>query len=606
MNRYPIWKYLLIVFALAAGFMYTVPNLYGESPAVQVSAAHSGVTVGTDTMARVQKALDDAKLPVTNVALDGKTLLVKLKDVDSQPHAKEVTQQVLGDDYVVALNLVPNTPKWFDSVGAHPMARGLDLRGGVHFTLEVDMAAAITKTLDRVSGEARRSMRDAQVRWGSIHTIGQTVVIQLRDVETTNAARKALEKNIQNMQITQPGDTSLQLAFTPQELQKIQGDAILQNIGSLHNRINALGVTEPTIQQQGANRIVVELPGVQDTAKAKDIIGRTASLEVRMADMDQGHIAAAISGDVPAGYELLRMISSRSTAGQPVLIKKEVELTGENINKAEPTFDQQGSPVISMGLDGQGATIFRQLTRENVGKNMAIVLVENGKGQVITAPRINGELGGSFVIEGGGMSIEEATDISILVKSGALAAPMNIIEERTIGPSLGRDNIDKGFKSTLYGFMAITAFMVIYYRVFGVTATIGLAVNLLFLIGCLSLLHVTMTLPGIAAIALTLGMAIDSNVLINERIREEVRAGMPPQSAINAGYDHAFATILDSNITTLIAGLALLIFGSGAVRGFAWVHCIGIVTSMFSSVFVSRGVVNLIYGYRRKVKSLAV
>ncbi|MBV8657459.1 MAG: protein translocase subunit SecD [Burkholderiales bacterium] len=606
MNRYPSWKYLLIVFALLAGFMYTVPNLYGESPAIQVSAAHSGVEVNTDIMGRVQKALGDAKLPVTNVSLEGKTLLVKLKDVDSQPHAKEVTQQALGDDYVVALNLVPNTPKWFESVGARPMARGLDLRGGVHFTLEVDMAAAITKTLDRVSGEARRSMRDAQVRWGSIHTVGQAVVIQLRDVETTNAARKALEKSITNMQITQPSDTAVQLAFTPQELQKIQGDAVLQNISSLHNRINALGVTEPTIQQQGVNRIVVELPGVQDTAKAKDIIGRTASLEVRMADMEQSHIAAAIAGDVPAGYELLKMISSRSNGGQDVLIKKEVELTGENINKAEPTFDQQGSPVISMGLDGEGATIFRQLTRENVGKNMAIVLVENGKGQVITAPRINGELGGSFVIEGGGMSIEEATDISILVKSGALAAPMNIIEERTIGPSLGRDNIDKGFKSTLYGFMAITAFMVIYYRVFGVTATIGLAVNLLFLIGCLSLLHVTMTLPGIAAIALTLGMAIDSNVLINERIREEVRAGMPPQSAINAGYEHAFATILDSNITTLIAGLALLIFGSGAVRGFAWVHCIGIVTSMFSSVFVSRGVVNLIYGYRRKVKSLAV
>jgi preprotein translocase subunit SecD len=606
MNRYSSWKYLLIIIAVIAGFIYSVPNLYGESPALQVSAVHSGNPVTNETLGAVQKALAEAKLTANNIVFDGHSVIAKLPDVETQTKAREVVQQAVGDDFTVALNSLSNTPPWMEKVGAKPMVRGLDLRGGVHFLMEVDMQGALQKSLDRVAGEVRRGLRDEKVRYGTIKPIGALVEVQLRDVETTAAARKVLEKILPNMQITLRGDTALQLGFTPAELQKLQADAVAQNVTSLQNRINELGVAEPLIQQQGANRIVVELPGVQDSARAKSIIGRVATLEVRMADLDQGRIAAALNGDVPVGYELMEMSSARGHGGQKVLIKKDIELTGENINRAQPSFDQQGSPVISMSLDSAGAAIFRQLTRENIGKPMAIVLKENGRGQVLTAPRINGELGGQFVIEGGGMTVEEANDISILIRSGALAAPMAFVEERTVGPSLGAENISKGFDSTLYGFVAITLFMVIYYRVFGLTAAVALAANLLFLIACLSKLGVTMTLPGIAAIALTLGMAIDSNVLINERIREEVRAGMPPQSAIKAGYEHAWATILDSNITTLIAGLALLIFGSGAIRGFAWVHCLGILTSMFSSVFVSRGVVNLIYGYRRKVKSLAV
>ncbi|WP_374354332.1 protein translocase subunit SecD [Chitinimonas sp.] len=606
MNRYPLWKYLLIILAVIAGFIYSVPNLYGESPAIQISAVHSGNPVSNDTLGLVQKTLADAKLVTTGVKFDGKSVLAKLQDVESQTKARELVQHALGDEFVVALNTISNTPPWFASVGAHPMARGLDLRGGVHFLMEVDMAGALQKNLERVASEVRRSLREEKVRYGSIKPMAQSVDVQLRDAETVAAARKVLEKSLPNMQITLRGESTLQLSFSAAELQKLQADAVAQNVSSLQNRVNELGVAEPLIQQQGANRIVVELPGMDDSTRAKNIIGRVATLEIRMADHDPAHISAAINGEVPAGYELMEMSTARGSGGQKILVKKEVELTGENINRAQPSFDQQGSPVISMSLDSAGAGIFRQLTRENVGKPMAIVLKENGKGQVLTAPRINGELGAQFVIEGGGMTVEEANDISILIRSGALAAPMTFAEERVVGPSLGAENIKKGFDSTLYGFAAITIFMVIYYRVFGVTAAVALAANLLFLIACLSKLGVTMTLPGIAAIALTLGMAIDSNVLINERIREEVRAGMPPQSAIKAGYEHAWATILDSNITTLIAGLALLIFGSGAIRGFAWVHCLGIVTSMFSSVFVSRGVVNLIYGYRRKVKSLAV
>jgi preprotein translocase subunit SecD len=609
MNRYPIWKYVLICAALVASLLYAVPNIYGDSPAIQISAAHSSTPVTTQTEDAIQKVLADNKIAVTGIKFDGKSIRVKLRDTETQPRARELITAALGDNYVAALTLLSNTPPWMDSVGAKPMALGLDLMGGVHFMFEVDMDGALKKTLDGAASDVRHSLREEKIRYAgdAIRVLGQTVEVRLRDAESVAAARKVFVRELPNMQIGNRDDLTLVLSFTPQALQKQQADAITQNLGALHNRVNALGVAEPLIQQQGANRIVVELPGVQDPAQAIKIIGSTASLEVRMSEHDQSMMSAALSGNVPTGYDLLDVIGSRADKlGAKVLVKREVELTGDDITKADAAFDQNNEPIISMGLNSHGASIFRQLTHDNAGKNMAIVLVENGVGKVITDPTIHGELGANFQISGGGMTPEEANDIAILVKSGALAAPMNLVEERTIGPSLGKDNILKGRQSVIYGFIAITIFMAIYYRVFGLTAGIALAVNLLFLVACLSLLGVTMTLPGIAAIALTLGMAIDSNVLINERIREEIRGGMPPQSAISAGYEHAFATILDSNITTLIAGLALLIFGSGAVRGFAWVHCLGIATSMFSSVFVSRGVVNLIYGYRRKVKSLAV
>jgi preprotein translocase subunit SecD len=605
MNRYPLWKYVLIGLALLAALLYSLPNLYGSSPAVQVSALR-GSPIDLALLKRVQAVLAEAKLPVKASEFDGKTIKVKLPSADYQPKAKEVLQNALGEDYVVALNLVSDTPAWMQKIGAHPMALGLDLQGGVHFLMEVDMAAAVDKRLERLAGELRRELKAEKVRFGSVKRTRGAVDVQLRDAETLAAAQKVIAKTIPNVQVVADETSNrLRLTFSEEELRKIQSDAVAQNVGALHNRINELGVAEPIIQQQGASRIVVQLPGVQDVAKAKDIIGRTASLEIRLAEMDQTMLADALAGNVPAGYELLDSVGARDKLGK-TLVKKEVELTGDNINKAEPSFDQQNNPVISMGLDAAGASIFRTLSRENIGKHMAIVLVEKGKGQVITAPRINSELGGNFVIEGGGMTIEEANDISILVRSGSLAAPMTIVEERTIGPSLGQENIERGMNSVIGGFLAVVAFMILYYRGMGLISSVALFANVLCLIALLSLLGVTMTLPGIAAVALTLGMAIDSNVLINERIREEIRNGVPPQSAINAGYQHAWNTILDSNITTLIAGIALLAFGSGAVRGFAWVHCLGILTSMFSAVLVSRAITNLVYGYRRKLNKVSV
>ncbi len=607
MNRYPVWKYLIILIALAVGLIYSVPNLYGESPAVQISGARSSITVDNTVQARVEQLLTDAKLPLAGLILEGNSLKVRFKDVDTQLKAKTLIQEGMGDNYVVALNLLSNTPHWLTALGAHPMFLGLDLRGGVHFLLEIDMKAAVDKAFERIAGDVRRELKDKKIRAGAIKRSSTGVEVQLRDEETLRAARKAIESALPVVQIVQTSETgnySLKLTLTETELFRIKSDAVKQNIATLHNRVNELGTTEPIIQQQGADRIVVQLPGVQDTARAKDILGRTATLEVRMVEDDQAKLAEALNGNVPAGFELMEELDPRGN--RQILVKKDVELTGENINDAQAGFDDQNQPAVHINLDGSGANIFRQLTAENIGKRMAMILVEKGKGQVVTAPVIRAEIGGGRVQISGAMTAADANDTALLLRAGSLAAPMDIVEERTIGPSLGKENIEKGFNSTLYGFAAIVIFMVIYYRVFGVTASIALAANVLFLIALLSMLQATLTLPGIAAIALTLGMAIDSNVLINERIREEVRNGAPPQTAIKAGYEHAWATILDSNITTLIAGVALLIFGSGAVRGFAVVHCLGILTSMFSAVVVSRGLVNLIYGYRRKVGKLAV
>lgn len=606
MNRFPVWKYLLIALTVVFGLLYTLPNLFGESPAVQVSSARSSVKVDTALMGRLEKLLADEKIAVAAMLFDGASLKVKLQKADDQLRTKELIQRAVGDGYVVALNLIPDTPALLAAIGAHPMALGLDLRGGVHFLLELDMKAAVEKAFERIATDARRELRQKKLRYGSIKRVGDTVEVQFRDTETTTAAKQALEKALPSLVVADGGTGSnkVLLSMRPEEFQRIQGDAIKQNVAALHNRINELGVAEPVIQQQGAGRIVVQLPGVQDTAKAKDIIGRTASLEVRMVDDER--LPEALSGTVPAGFELMEELDNNGGAGNKILVRKDVELTGENITDAQAGFTQDNLPAVHIRLDSQGAESFRQLTRDNVNKRMAMILVEKGKGQVVTAPVIRTEIGGGQVQISGAMNTAEANDIALLLRAGSLAAPMNIVEERTIGPSLGKENISKGFYATIYGFVAVVLFMGIYYRMFGLTASIALFVNLLLLLALLSLLRVTLTLPGIAAIALTLGMAIDSNVLINERVREEVRNGMSPQAAINAGYEHAWSTILDSNITTLIAGLALLIFGSGSVRGFAWVHCLGIMTSMFSAVFVSRALVNLIYGYRQRLKSIAV
>ncbi|WP_432721357.1 protein translocase subunit SecD [Jeongeupia wiesaeckerbachi] len=608
MNRYPLWKFVLIVVALIAAFLYTLPNFFGESPAVQISSARTMVKVDASTQTRAVAAVKQAGLNPDDVLFDGASVKLRFKDIDAQLKAKDALQAALGDDYVVALNLLPQTPAWLQSIGAKPMFLGLDLRGGVHFLLEVDMKAAVDKALEKTAGDIRRELKDQKIRYGAVARNRDSVEVQLRDAATVDATLPVVTKLLPNLQVSPvKGDSNKIIVTYPQAaLQKLSEDAVKQNITTLHNRVNELGVAEPVIQQQGAGRIVVELPGIQDTAKAKDILGRTATLEVRLVDDDPADLQAAIGGNVPAGTEL--MSERRGSNGQnvPILVRKEVELTGDNINDAQAGFDEHNNASVNINLDSTGATIFKDLSRDNIGKRIAMILVEKGKGEVVTAPVVRSEIGGGRVQISGSMGVAEANDTALLLRAGSLAAPMNIVEERTIGPSLGKDNIKKGFDSTLYGFAAIAIFMVIYYRVFGLVSAVSLGGNLLLLVALLSAIGITLTLPGIAAIALTLGMAIDSNVLINERIREELRNGMTPQAAISNGYSHAWATILDSNVTTLIAGVALLIFGSGAIRGFAVVHCLGILTSMFSAVVVSRGIINLIYGYRRRLTSLSI
>ena len=606
MNRFPIWKYLVIAVVLIVSAIYTLPNFFGETPAVQISSTRQSTAVDTALMGRVETALQQQGIKPAGLFLDGNSLKVRFSDPDTQIKARDVIQHALGDNYIIALNLLPASPQWLTRLHANPMFLGLDLRGGVHFLLEVDMKAAVDKTMDRYAGDIRRELKSAKIRYGNIKRTGNTTLeVQLRDNETLKAAADKLARSLPALTFSSDDQAfRLTLLLKPEEITRIQSDAVKQNITTLHNRVNELGVAEPVIQQAGPSRIVVQLPGVQDTAKAKDILGRTATLQVRMVEDDQGKVAEALAGNTPAGYELLDEATSRGTS--KILLKKDVELTGDNINSAQPGFDQNGGASVDIGLDSTGAEIFRTLTAENIGKRMAMVLVEKNRSEVVTAPVIRSEIGGGRVQISGSMNPAEANDVALLLRAGSLAAPMNIIEERTIGPSLGKENIEKGFHSTLWGFAAIAVFMAIYYGVFGVISVISLAANLFMLVALLSMLQATLTLPGIAAIALTLGMAIDANVLINERIREELRNGVPPQSAIQAGYGHAWATILDSNVTTLIAGLALLIFGSGPVRGFAVVHCLGIMTSMFSAVLVSRAVVNLWYGRRRRLTSVSI
>ena len=610
MNRYPLWKYITVVVALLIGLIYTLPNFFGESPAVQVSSGKATLKVDTSTLERVESTLKAASIESNGTFLDTNGVKVRLKDTDTQLKAKDLLEKQFNPDpsdpqYVVALNLLSSSPQWLTNMGALPMYLGLDLRGGVHFLLQVDMKGALTKRLDATSADLRSLLRDKSIRHGGVNREGERIVIRFRDEEMRSKARIALEDNQPDLALIEQGEgTDLRLAATlkPAAVLKMQEFAIKQNMGTLHNRINELGVAEPVIAQQGADRIVVQLPGVQDTAKAKDILGRTATLEIRMVDDTPGALEAALAGQVPFGVELYV-----ERGGRPLLVRKQVMLTGDRLTDAQPGFDSQTQePAVHLSLDSAGSRIFKEITRENVGKRMAILLIEKGKGEVVTAPVIRTEIGGGRVQISGSMSTVEANDTALLLRAGSLAAPMEIIEERTIGPSLGAENIQKGFNSTMWGFAAIAVFMSAYYMLFGLISVTALAANLLFLVALLSLLQATLTLPGIAAIALTLGMAIDANVLINERIRDEIRNGSPPQVAIHTGYDRAFDTILDSNITTLIAGIALLIFGSGPVRGFAVVHCLGILTSLFSAVVVSRAMVNLIYGRRRKIESLSI
>ena len=611
MNRYPVWKYVILVIALLLGVIYTLPNFFGEAPAVQVSSAKATIKVDTSTLQKVEDALKSAGTTPQSLALEGSSIRARFESTDQQLKAKDAIQKSLIPDaadpqFVVALNLVSRSPAWLTALHASPMYLGLDLRGGVHFMLQVDMQAALTQRIESLTGDLRSMMREKDIRHGGISRNGQNIEIRLRDAQQQEAAKRLITDqfaDLQSREVTEGAELRLVVSIKPEAARKVQEQALKQNITTLHNRINELGVAEPVIQQQGLDRIVVQLPGVQDTAKAKDILGRTATLEVRMVDEStEARAAEQAGGLVPFGTE--RYLERD---GRPLIVKKQVVLTGDNLTDAQPGFDgQTQEPVVNLTLDAKGARIFKDVTRDNVGKRMAIILFEKGKGEVVTAPVIRAEIGGGRVQISGRMSTAEANDTALLLRAGSLAAPMEIIEERTIGPSLGAENIAKGFNSVTWGFLVIVAFMVIYYAMFGLFSGIALGVNLLFLVAILSMLQATLTLPGMAAMALALGMAIDSNVLINERVREELRNGASPQAAIHAGYDRAWATIFDSNITTLIAGVALLAFGSGPVRGFAVVHCIGILTSMFSAVFFSRGLVNLWYGGKKKLKSVSI
>jgi len=613
MNRYPSWVYITVAVALAIGLLYTLPNFFGEAPAVQVSPARATAKADVGVLGRVENALKAANIQPTGVFLDPNSIKVRLADTDTQLKAKDVISQTLNPDaqnpsFTVALNLIPNSPAWLAAIRALPMYLGLDLRGGVHFLLQVDMRAAVTKRVESLAGDIRSQLRDKNVRHAGITREGNVITVKFRDPETRDNARKIIADQLPDLKLDDAGagtDLSLVATLKPEAEKRTQEYALKQNIQTLHNRINELGVAEPVIQQEGADRVVVELPGIQDTAKAKEILGRTATLEIRMVDednMNPAALAAAQAGQVPFGDEFYI-----ERNGAPLLVRKQVVLTGDRLTDAQPGFDSQTQePAVHLTLDSTGARIFKEVTRENVGKRMAILLIEKGKGEVVTAPVIRTEIGGGRVQISGRMTTMEANDVALLLRAGSLAAPMDIVEERTVGPSLGAENIKKGFDSTIYGFSALALFIIVYYSLFGLFSTLALCSNLLLLIALLSMLQATLTLPGIAAIALTLGMAIDANVLINERIREELRNGITPQAAIHAGYERAFGTILDSNVTTMIAGLALLIFGSGPVRGFAVVHVLGILTSIFSSVVVSRAMVNLVYGSRRKLERVPI
>ena len=609
MNRYPLWKYLVIAVALVIAFLYTLPNFFGEVPAVQVTPVRTTEKVDAALMQRVEAALKTGGLAPQGVSMDLRSIKARFADADTQIKAKDVIQQALGPGYTVALNLLSASPAWLTSIGALPMYLGLDLRGGVHFLLQVDMPKALDKAAERYQGDIRTLLREKKVRYVGIGREGQAVEIKFRDAAQRDEARKAIELTYPDLQLEdgQVGEEWVLSGTLKKQAQvKTQEDALKQNLTTLRNRVNELGVAEPVIQQQGIDRIVVQLPGVQDTAKAKEILGRTATLEIRMVDeermQDPATVQAATTGAAPFGTELYF-----ERNGVPVLVKKNVVLTGDYITDAQPGFDNQSSQAaVHINLDGRGARIFKNVTRENVGKRMAILLIEKGKTEVVTAPVIREEIGGGRVQITGMDSAQEASDVALLLRAGALAAPMEIVEERTVGPSLGADNIERGFNSTLIGFAAIAVFMVVYYQLFGVVSVLALATNMFLLVALLSMMQATLTLPGIAGIALTLGMAIDANVIIAERIREELRNGMTPQAALAAGYERAWDTILDSNITTLIAGVALFWLGSGPVRGFAVVLCLGILTSMFSAVTVSRAMVNLSYGRVKRLTKLSI
>jgi preprotein translocase subunit SecD len=619
MNQYPAWKYVLIVVVLLTGILYALPNLYPSDPSLQISS-RQGDPVTEPLKQKVKEQLEELGLEYKRIELGEEMLLVRFNDTENQLKAVDPIQLELGDDYVVAVNLAPSTPDWLRSLNAQPMYLGLDLRGGVHFLMEVDMDEAINKALSRYEGEFRTFMRGEKIRYLGVSAEDREVIIKFRDLETRDLALELIREEYRTeLQYTvdQSADSWLiRVTLSEQAQREIQDFALKQNITTLRKRVNELGVAEPVIQQQGRDRIVVQLPGVQDTARAKDILGATATLEFRMVDETGDAYEAASSGRVPARSRLYR-----ERNGNPVLLKRQVMLTGDYITNAQSGLDENGRPSVSITLDGKGARRFSKVTAENVKRLMAVVFIETKSvttlvdgepvrktvktEEVINIARIQSQLSKRFQITGLDTT-REAHNLALLLRAGALAAPMQIIEERTVGPSMGQENIDQGFKSVVIGFVLVLVFMAVYYRVFGLVANLALAFNLVLVVAALSLLQATLTMPGIAGIVLTVGMAVDANVLIYERIREELRNGVSPQTAIYSGYEKAFSTIADANVTTLIAAIVLFAFGTGPIKGFAVTLSLGIVSSMFTAIVGTRAVINLIYGGNRRVQKLAI
>ncbi|MFQ5754528.1 MAG: protein translocase subunit SecD [Acidiferrobacterales bacterium] len=620
MNRYPLWKNLLILAVLVGGLIYALPNFYGEDPAIQISSSRQRVDVATLT--RVEESLHKAGVRFTSSELDEQGAKIRFADTDTQLKARDLVHKLLGDTYTVALNLLPATPDFLAALGAKPMYLGLDLRGGVHFLMQMDMDAVIKKEEESLVGGLKGVLRESRVRYLTVRRRDQGgLEMRFRSVADRDKARASIVGELPELKLTDVDRAEgpvIIAKLNEQTLRQRNEAALEQNMTSLRNRVNELGVAEPIIQQQGASRIVVQLPGVQDTAEAKRILGRTATLEIRMVD-EENDVASAVAGRVPPGSRLYR-----TREGGRILLKKRLVYSGDNIVDASPNFDSRtNEPIVSITLDARGAAINQRVTGKNVGKRMGVVYVEvrseikrdkngdpvldeNGEPvrvkrrfeEVITAPVIRSQLGKRFQIEGA-FTVEEANELALLLRAGALAAPIEIVEERTVGPSLGHDNIRQGFQAIAVGFVAVLIFMVVYYRAFGAIADLALAFNLVLIVAILSLFQATLTLPGVAGILLTVGMAVDANVLIFERIREELRAGNTPQASIHAGYEKALGTIADANITTLIAAVMLFNFGTGPIKGFAITLSIGILSSMFTAILGSRALANLIFGGRR-------
>ncbi len=613
LNQTPIWKYILVFFVLAMCTLYALPNLYGEDHAVQISSGRN-TTVTADMIPSIEAKLEQASIPVKAVEFNGEQILVRLNDNDTQLKAREVISQQLGSEYFVALNLAADTPDWLDALNAAPMKLGLDLRGGVHFLIEVDMKSAISKAFEDSIGDFETQLRTEKIRYRTIRQVGENIEITFRDPEVLGSAEFFLRNAYRDMLFTEKDDLTLRAKFTDVKVSEIKDYAVNQNITIIRNRVNQLGVAEPLVQKQGAERIVVQLPGIQDTATAKEILNATATLEFRMVDQNND-VRDAVDGRVPANSKL-----AYDRNGQPVLLRKAVMLSGSHIIDANSSIDENGFPQVNISLDSKGGSKMSQATKDNIGKPMATLFIEykstgergpddslifEKKEEVINQATIQARLGNSFRITGID-SAKEARDLSLLLRAGALIAPIQIVEERTVGPSLGAENIKLGMEAILYGLAAVLVFMLVYYRAFGFVANLALVTNVIMIIGIMSMIPgATLTLPGMAGIVLTVGMAVDANVLIFERIREEIRDGRSPQQAIHFGYDNAFSTILDANITTFIVGMILFAVGTGPIKGFSITLMIGIVTSMFTAIIVTRVLVNLIWGGKR-VKSLAI